>query len=746
MPNLFQLLDLGIHDLKQDTANNKKIALSDTKAKEILEKFDIALVPERFVHRNKAVVAAARDIGFPVVVKGVGANLLHKTERGLVHLNLFNAQSVENAVQAITNEAADELDGFLIQPHIEGRREFVAGLFQDDQFGPVVMFGVGGVFTEAFSDVAFRLAPLTETDAPEMLDEIRGKALLGDFRGEKAADRDGLIQTLLGLSRIGAQHPEISEIDLNPLLVDPQGRVRAVDALVLAGGRPPKPELLPPISPDDIGSLFYPKSIAMVGASAQLGKWGHFLMINTIRGGFKGRLYPVNPKGGTIIGKNVYRSVAEIPDEIDLAVVTIPADKVLDLIPQFREKGIRNMLLITSGFSETGKHGRQLEKDLVKTARQAGILVLGPNTMGIANPHHNLYCTGSPVMPQPGSTAMVAQSGNMGIQLLAFAEQQGIGIRAFCGSGNEAMMTIEDYMDGFEVDSLTRTVILYIESVKNGRRFFEGARRVGKKKPIVLLKGGRSKAGNRAAASHTGAMTSDIKIFDAVCRQAGIVRAEKPMDLLDLAAAFSSLPLPEGNRAAIVTLGGGWGVVTADLCAEFGLDVPELSAELIAKMDAMLPAYWSRSNPIDLVGDRDPSIPMTALEALAKWDGCDGVINLGILGRRIMVERFGAAVRQLDPAYSPEVIENVNKHFIEFEKNYIKHIVNLMDQYKKPIFGVSLLPDENNQTLYRVAGSPFKGVFYPTPERAVKAFAKMVEYRGFLKRQSHHERHEKVQI
>jgi acyl-CoA synthetase (NDP forming) len=296
------------------------------------------------------------------------------------------------------------------------------------------------------------------------------------------------------------------------------------------------------------------------------------------------------------------------------------------------------------------------------------------------------------------------------------------------------MMTIEDYLDGFEVDFLTRTVILYIESVKNGRRFFEGARRVGKKKPIVLLKGGRSKAGNRAAASHTGAMTSDIKIFDAVCRQAGIVRAEKPMDLLDLAAAFSSLPLPAGNRAAIMTLGGGWGVVTADLCAEYGLDVPELSAQLIAKMDKMLPTYWSRSNPIDLVGDRDPSIPMTVLEELSKWDGCDAVINLGILGRGIMVKRFGESVLQADPDYSAEVIENINKQFVEFEKKYINHIVNLMDQYKKPIFGVSLLPDENNQTLYRVADSPYKGVFYPTPERAVKAFAKMVEYHRFLKK------------
>lgn len=718
----------------QQNETNKKTALNADEAKQLLEKFDITLAPEIVVRRQTDVVAAARKIGFPVVLKGVGANLLHKTERGLVHLNLSDVAAVESAVQKIAAEVPDELDGFLIQPHIEGRREFVAGLFQDGQFGPVIMFGVGGIFTEAFSDISFRLAPLSRSDAAEMLEEIRGKALLGNFRGEKAVDREALIQTLLGLSRIGTDHPEVSEIDLNPLLVTPRGRVLAVDSLVLTGDRVAETEYLPPISPSAIGSLFYPKSVAIVGASAQLGKWGHSLMTNTISGGFKGRLYPVNPKGGTIAGKKVYRSVEEIPEDIDLAVVTVPAEKVLDLIPQFRKKGIRNMLLITSGFGETGKPGKQLEKALVNAARQAGVLVLGPNTMGICNPHNNLYCTGSPVMPKPGSTAMVAQSGNMGIQLLAFAEQQGIGIRAFCGSGNEAMMTIEDYMDGFEVDSITRTVILYIESVKNGRRFFEGARRVGKKKPIVLLKGGRSKVGNRAAASHTGAMTSDIKIFDAVCRQAGIVRAEKPMDLLDLAAAFSSLPLPEGNRAAIMTLGGGWGVVTADLCAEYGLEVPELSSNLIVKMDGMLPSYWSRSNPIDLVGDRDPSLPLTVLEELSRWDGCDAIINLGILGRRIMVKRFGESVLQADKHYSAEMIDDINSRFAEFENEYINHIVRLMDRYKKPIFGVSLLPDENNQTLYRAADSSFKGVFYPTPERAVKAFSKMVGYHRFLKK------------
>jgi acyl-CoA synthetase (NDP forming) len=715
-------------------AKSEKQALTDLAAKDFLSEFGISFIPQTYAVRPSEVVSAARKFGFPVVVKGVGKNLLHKSDRGLVHLNLTDAKAVETAAEEIAAEASGELDGYLIQPHIKGRREFVAGLFRDHQFGPVVMFGTGGVFTEAFSDVTFRLAPLTESDASEMLDEIQGKALLGRFRGEAAVKRDELVRTLLNLSCIGENHPEIAEIDINPLLVTPDGRIMPVDALVVREPKSHKSEFLPPISPEAIGSLFYPKSVAIVGASAQIGKWGHSVITNTISGGFEGDIYPVNPAGGKIAGKTVYRSIAEIPGKIDLAVVTIPAEKVLDLIPQFQAKGVRNMVLITSGFGESGSQGKQLEQDLVNAAQKSDILVLGPNTMGICNPHINMYCAGSPVMPIPGSTAMVAQSGNMGIQLLAFAEQQGIGIRAFCGSGNEAMMTIEDYLDGFEVDTLTRTVILYVESVKNGRRFFESATRVGRKKPIVLLKGGRSPVGNRAAASHTGAMTSDIKVFDAACRQAGIVKADKPMDLLDLAAAFSSLPLPEGNRAAIMTLGGGWGVVTADLCAEFGVEVPELSTQLLEVIDGMLPRYWSRSNPIDLVGDRDPTIPMTVLEELMKWDGCDAVINLGIMGRRIMVKRFGKSVLEAGSGYSAEFIDRINDTFLEFEDAYIKHITALMDQYKKPVFGVSLLPDEKNQTLYRVEGSPFKGVFYPTPERAVKAFSKMVDYHRFLDR------------
>ncbi len=709
-------------------------ALTEKESKELLHEYDVPVTRETVAQNAGEAIGQAADMGFPVVLKGHGRKLLHKTEQGLVHLNIADADAVKTAVSSIKKRAGDDLEGILVQPYIQGKREFMAGLFRDHQFGPVVMFGIGGILTEALSDVSFRLAPLTEKDANEMLNEIRAQKLLGKFRGEAAADRGRLIRTLMGLSKIGIDFPEIAEIDINPLLITPDGAVCAVDALVVLGKNDKKNNFQPQVDPRWIGSLFYPESIAFIGASAQIGKWGNMLLSNTISNGFKGRIFLVNPRGGTIAGRKVYKSVAEIPDNVNLGVVTVPASKVMDLIPEFRDKKIRNMLLITSGFGETGKAGKQKEEELVARAGESGILVLGPNTMGIANPHNNLCCIGTSVSPRPGSTAIVSQSGNMGVQLLAFAEAQGIGIRAFCGSGNEAMITIEDYLDGFEVDSLTQTVILYIESVKNGRRFFDGACRVGKKKPIVLLKGGQSKAGNRAASSHTGALTSDTKIFNAACKQAGIVKVEHPMDLLDLAAAFSSLPLPKDNRTAIMTLGGGWGVITADLCSKYNLGVPDLSTNLIKGIDKRLPPYWSRANPIDLVGENDYTLPLFVIEELLKWDGCDAVINLGILGRKIFARKMADSIAKADPAASSEFLDEVSRQMAAYEEHYIEQLARLMEKYQKPILGVSLLTGAEDRTVYTIENSIYKSVFYPSPERAVKALSKMVEYVRFLNR------------
>jgi acyl-CoA synthetase (NDP forming) len=527
--------------------------------------------------------------------------------------------------------------------------------------------------------------------------------------------------------------PDVKEIDINPLLVDAKGKVTAVDALVVLGKTTDKKIFPLPVDPRNIGKLFYPKSIAFVGASAKIGKWGNMLFTNVAAGKYQGEIYLVNPRGGDIAGKKVFKSVTDIPDPVDLAVVTIPADKVLSLIPELKKKEIKNVLLISSGFGEVGAEGKALEYELVKKAREAGILIFGPNTMGICNPYISLYCTGTHVRPKAGSTVLVTQSGNLGTQLLAFAAKEDIGIRAFGGSGNEAMITIEDALDGFEVDELTKTVVLYIESIKNGRRFFESAKRVGKKKPVIVLKGGRTSAGANAAASHTGAMASNIKVFMAACRQAGIIQAENPMDLLDLSAAFSSLPLPKGNNIGLLTLGGGWGVVASDLCVENGLKVPELSEKVITKINKLLPPFWSHANPIDVVGDMNPETYMKILEELIQWPECDAIIHMGIIGRVIMIKATLESSVAVDSKYDLQFIENTLRHLENFEKQTIELTVKLMERYNKPIIGVYLLNDDKTRTVTDVEGCKYNGVNFITPERAVKALAKMHKYAEWLK-------------
>lgn len=719
-------------EILKNAAQSGAKSLNEADSKAVLAAYGVPLAAEKTAGGPEEAATAATEIGFPVVLKGLGAKLTHKSELGLVRLDLNSPAEVEQAARDMAAEAGPDLEGFLLAPLLQGRRELVAGLFRDRQFGPVIMFGLGGIFTEALGDVVFRVAPIDQSQAAGMIDELASSRLLGPFRGEAAADRAALIRVLTGLSRLGLERPEVAEVDINPLLVGPDGRVTALDALVVLGGETPPEDERIPVEPLKVGALFHPKSVAFVGASAGFGKWGNMMFCNVLDGGFQGKVHLVNHRGGTMAGRHVYKSVTEIPDEVDLAVVTVPADKVIGLLPEMEAKGIHGMILITSGFGEVGPEGKALEKELVDAARAHGVLILGPNTMGICNPYHKFYCTGAVSKPRPGPTAFFSQSGNMGVQLLNFAERQGIGIRAFGGSGNEAMLTIEDALDGFAEDVKSLTVLMYVESVKNGRRFLDSARQVSRKKPVILLKGGRTAVGGRAAASHTGALASDHRVFQAACRQAGVILADQPLDLLDLSAAFSSLPLPKGPRVAIMTLGGGWGVVTADLCAEYGLQVPELTPEIISRIDELLPEFWSHTNPVDLVGDRDPMVPLKVMEELAAWDGCDAVINLGIVGRKHLFYRIRDCSLAVDPDAPRQMLMEMTRETEQYEQEYTRHVLGLMEKYGKPVIGVALAQGPEDKTVAEVEGAKYCGVFFPAPEQAVKSLSRMVTYQRWL--------------
>ncbi len=708
-------------------------SLNEDRTKNIFKKLGIPVVPEIRLESIENIDGAAQTVGYPVVLKGIAKQILHKTEAGMVEVGITNEVHLKEAAQKMKSRAGESFEAFLVQPQLQGRREFTAGIFKDPHFGPVIMFGVGGVLTEALKDMVLRLAPLSEADLDDMLDNLKANALLGSFRGEAAVNRPELKSVLRGLSDLAMACPGIREIDINPLIISPDGSPVAVDGLMILE----KTESCDACAHQKIDfkalySTFYPKTIAFVGASALPGKWGHLLPTNAYAGGFKGEIFLINPKGGKIMGRHVYKTIGDIEGDVDLAVVTVPAARVMDLIPLLEKKHVKGMVLITSGFREVGDQGRQLEDEIMAAARKAGILVIGPNTMGLCNPHASLYVSGANALPLPGSTALVSQSGNLGTQLLAFAEQQGIGIRVFVGSGNEAMITIEDYMQALEPDELTRTVVLYIESVKDGRRFFESAAQLSKNKPVVLLKGGRTQVGERAASTHTGAMASDAGVFNAACTQAGIIQVEQPMELLDMSTVFSSLPMPKGGRVAIMTLGGGWGVVTTDLCSEYGLEVPKLSREIIERLNKSLPSFWSHDNPVDIVGERDPEIPMICLEELLKWDGCDAVIHLGIHGRRILFNAMAKAVLKTDPGITRETADIFMAGYIKEEEDYTRYIVEMTNKYNKPVIGVSLLTDERSRTLYPYDDLDYKGVFFPSPERAVKALAGMVRYRNWL--------------
>ncbi len=703
--------------------------ISEDEAKLIFTSFGIPVVREKRVKGVSQAVAAAKEGGFPVALKGIGSKILHKTESGMVCLELSNEEEVRQAGEKMEASAKDLLEAFLVQPMVKGKREFVAGMFKDAQFGPVIMFGLGGILTEALDDIVLKIAPLDDVDMEDMMGQLSSKKLLGPFRGEAAVDKNTIKKILGGLSDLALQNPYIQEIDINPLIIQKDGSPVAVDGLVVLGEAKKENQVTKhQIDLAVLESCFYPESIAFIGASAVLGKWGHMLPTNTLSRDYKGRVYLVNPKGGEIIGRKVYKEITEIEGDIDLVVVTIPAQRVIALIPSLVQKKVRGMLLITSGFREVGPEGEALEKDLVEKAGEAGILVLGPNTMGVCNPHAEFFCNAAHAYPLPGSTALVCQSGNMGTQLLAFAEQQDIGIRAFSGSGNEAMVTIEDYMETFEMDELTQTVVLYIESIKDGSRFFRSAARVSRKKPVVVLKGGRTQMGEKAASSHTGAMASDARVFEAACRQAGVIQVEQPMELLDLSAVFSSLPLPKGRRVAIMTLGGGWGVIATDLCVEYGLEVPGLSEDIIERLNKTLPSFWSHGNPVDLVGEGDPNIPKTCMEELLKWDGCDAVIHLGIHGKRVLVNSMIGSIIKTDPNMDEKSGALFKESVLKAEEEYVKYIVEMTRKYEKPVLGVSLLTDEISRTLYRYDNNPYKGVFFPSPERAVKALAGMCQY------------------
>lgn len=371
--------------------------------------------------------------------------------------------------------------------------------------------------------------------------------------------------------------------------------------------------------------MFYPASVAVIGASQEKGKVGRAVLDNLIDG-FKGNIYPINPKSAEIEGIKCYKSVLNVPGDIDLAVIVIPAKLVPPAVKECGEKGIKNLVIISAGFKEVGPEGARLENEIKDIAKNYGIRIVGPNCLGILNTYSGCNASFAKKMPPKGNMSIISQSGALGTAILDWSEMTDIGFANFVSLGNKSDLNEIDFMQAWRDDKETAVILAYLESITDGQRFINMARDVSREKPIIVVKSGRTSAGARAASSHTGSLAGADVAYDSAFAQCGVIRAETVDQFFDLAGGFSAQPIPKGDRVCIVTNAGGPGILATDACEKLGLKLATLATETIDKLKTTLPAAANFYNPVDVLGDASPKLYEFALNTVIADDGVDGII------------------------------------------------------------------------------------------------------------------------
>ncbi|AVZ76310.1 CoA-binding protein [Streptomyces lunaelactis] len=588
-----------------------RTALTAPEAKRIADAYGIPVPAEALAESVDEAVAFADRIGFPVVLKIVSPDIVHKTDAGGVRVGLASAAEVRGAFTAIvanarTYDTEARIQGVQVQQMVPAGTEVIVGAVTDPTFGKVVAFGLGGVLVEVLKDITFRLAPASEADALDMLDSIRAAEILRGVRGGAAVDRDALADVVVRVSELAADFPEIAEVDLNPVFASADG-VMAADVRILLTTEVPlqrrrysREEIL-----TSMRRLMQPRSVTVIGASNEQGKIGNSVMRNLIDGGFPGDIHPVNPKADDILGLKAYKSVMDVPGEPDVAIFAIPAKFVASALEEVGRKGIPNAVLIPSGFAETGEH--ELQAEIVAIAERHGVRLLGPNIYGYYSTWQDLCATFCTPYDVRGGVALTSQSGGIGMAILGFARTTKTGVSAIVGLGNKSDLDEDDLLTWFGEDPNTECIAMHLEDLKDGRAFVDAARATVPKKPVVVLKAGRTSAGAKAAGSHTGALAGDDAVYEDILKQSGVIRAPGLNEMLEYARSLPVLPTPKGDNVVIITGAGGSGVLLSDAIVDNGLSLMEIPEDLDAAFKAFIPPFGAAGNPIDITGGEPPS-------------------------------------------------------------------------------------------------------------------------------------------
>ena len=679
------------------------------------------MADEREVATAELAAQAASEIGFPVVAKLCGDAIAHKTERGLVRLKLASAQAVHEAAVDLLAAARPD-DGpvtVLIAPMVQGNRELIAGVVRDPQFGASVMLGIGGIFAEAIADVVFRPAPVDRVTAHEMIADLATQKLLGEFRGEAPVDREKLVDVLVGLGKLASERSDIASIDVNPLIVRADGVPIAVDALVEIGEADTSIATARPRPTDaQFAALFEPKGVVVTGASTHPGKFGFVSLHNILAGGYTGGVYGTNLQGENVLGIQTVADIEQLPDgAIDLVFVCTPASANPALLRACAAKGVKAAFLTSAGYGEAGEEGKKAEKELIALADELGILLAGPNGQGVVSTPANLCAQIVAPYPPAGKIGVASQSGNFVSSFLNWSRSSGVGISRAVSAGNAAAVTVADYLDYYADDDATAVGLAYVEGIADGRTLMTRLASVAQRKPLVLVKGGATEGGAQAAASHTGALAANDKVFDGFCRAAGITRAETVEEAFEAAATFATQPLPKGPNVVIMTTAGGWGVVTSDAITRDGqLKLMELPEDLLAQIDTKLPPRWSKGNPVDCAGGETRDTIPEVLEMIALHPDVHAVIYLGI-----GIQSNQARLLREGGFFPDHGIDRIVAYHERQDQRFAEAADELSRRTGKPILTATELavadPDNPGPATVRATGR----LCYPSGNRAVTA-------------------------
>jgi 3-hydroxypropionyl-CoA synthetase (ADP-forming) len=601
-----------IQKLFDDIYSNKEKVITEELAKQVLSEYSVKVPKYALVKSAEEAEIEAGKVGFPLVAKIVSPEILHKTDVGGVKVGLQNQADVKNAFNDMYGRLSKQYNtvkGVLLEKMaVAGGVELIVGLQNDPQFGPVIMAGIGGIYTEVFRDVSFRVLPITKEDAISMIDDLKGNKILKGFRGMPPVNLNMLAEALVNIGKFGTEMASYYEsIDFNPIIFYENEYV-VVDAKILLREKPDL-EVISKAQPESefLDLFFNAKSVALIGASPEPGKVGNSVLESLAKHEYMGKVYPVNAKGySEIMGLKAYKSLDEIPDRVDVVVVTVDLKFVPDLLRSAAKKGIHNFVIISGGGKELGGERATIEGQIRELSKQLKIRIIGPNCIGMFNGENRLDCAfqghARMIRPRKGDVAFLSQSGTVGIAFMESSDT--FGMSKMISYGNRSDVDEADMIWYLSEDPQTRVIGLYVEGLGDGRKFMNTAKRVIKErdKPVVVFKNGRSARGAKQAASHTGSLGGSYAVVKGALDQAGIISVDSYEELTAALKALTWQPVPSGGRVAMVTNGAGPIIAAIDHFERLDLQLAELSEETKKLLKDHYPSTYVIGNPCDITG------------------------------------------------------------------------------------------------------------------------------------------------